>query len=133
MRKGLGVSRSGYYAYAYRKYLSERDICQFMSRRGNCWGNAPVESFFGHAKDGLHLRRCAAFGDVVAEIEGHVDHCNSWRPRAGLRKMTPAEFRNYLLAKAACLPMPLDAARENGNPSLGIPVSQKVGLFLMRP
>ena len=24
-----------------------------MSRRGNCWDNAPQESFFGHMKDEL--------------------------------------------------------------------------------
>ena len=95
-----------------------------MSRRGYCWDNAPMESFFGHAKDELHLRRCAAFEDVVAEIGDYVDYYNNWRPQAGLGKMTPVEFREYLLAKPVGLPVPLAAARENGNPSLGIPVSQ---------
>ena len=47
-----------YTSYEYRKHLSGRGICQSMSRRGNCWDNAPVESFFGHAKDELRLRRC---------------------------------------------------------------------------
>lgn len=93
-----------------------------MSRRGNCWDNAPMESFFGHAKDELHLRRCSAFADVVSEIEDYIDYYNNWRPQAGLGKMTPSEFRDYLLAKPICLPVPV--ARENGNPSLGIPVSQ---------
>ena len=83
-----------------------------------------MESFFWHAKDESHLRRRAAFGDVAAEIEDHVDHCNSRRPQARLGKMTLAEFREYLLAKPIGLPAPLAAARENGNPSLGIPVSQ---------
>ena len=113
-----------YTSREYRKHLSDRDICQSMSRRGNCWDNAPMESFFGHAKDELHLRRCAAFEDVVAEIGDYVDYYNNWRPQAGLGKMTPVEFREYLLAKPVGLPVPLAAARENGNPSLGIPVSQ---------
>ncbi len=95
-----------------------------MSRRGNCWDNAPMESFFGHAKDELHLRRCSTFGEVAAEIEDYVDYYNNWRPQAGLGKMTPVEFRDYLLAKPICLPVPVTAARENGNPSLGVPVSQ---------
>lgn len=56
-----------YTSWEYRKYLSDRAICQSMSRRGNCWDNAPMESFFGHAKDELHLRRCSTFDDVVAE------------------------------------------------------------------
>ena len=113
-----------YTSWEYRKYLSDRAICQSMSRRGNCWDNAPMESFFGHAKDELHLRRCSTFAAVVAEIEDYIDYYNNWRPQAGLGKMTPSEFRDYLLAKPICLPAPLAAARENGNPSLGIPVSQ---------
>ena len=113
-----------YTSYEYRKYLSDRDICQSMSRRGNCWDNAPMESFFGHAKDELHLRRCQAFNDVVSEIGDYIDYYNNWRPQAGLGKMTPAEFRNYLLARPVRLPVPIAAARENGNPSLGVPVSQ---------
>lgn len=113
-----------YTSREYRKYLSDRDICQSMSRRGNCWDNAPMESFFGHAKDELRLRRCSTFGEVVAEIADYIDYYNNWRPQAGLGKMAPAEFREYLLAKPICLPVPVAAARENGNPSLGIPVSQ---------
>lgn len=31
--------------------LKELGIQQSMSRRGNCWDNAPQESFFGHLKD----------------------------------------------------------------------------------
>ena len=113
-----------YTSREYRKYLSDRGICQSMSRRGNCWDNAPMESFFGHAKDELHLRRCLTFGEVVTEIADYIDYYNNWRPQAGLGKMAPVEFREYLLAKPVGLPVPLNAARENGNPSLGIPVSQ---------
>ena len=113
-----------YTSYEYRKYLSGRAICQSMSRRGNCWDNAPMESFFGHAKDELHLRRCPAFEDVAAEISDYIDYYNNWRPQAGLGKMTPTEFRDYLLAKPICLPVPVAAARKNENPSLGIPVSR---------
>ena len=113
-----------YTSREYRKYLSDRDICQSMSRRGNCWDNAPMESFFGHAKDELHLRRCPTFDDVASEIADYIDYYNNWRPQVGLGRMTPVEFREYLLAKPIRLPVPIAAARENGNPSLGIPVSR---------
>ena len=113
-----------YTSHEYRKYLSDRGICQSMSRRGNCWDNAPIESFFGHAKDELHLRRCSAFADVAAEIEDYIDYYNNWRPQAGLGKMTPSEFRDYLLAKPIRLPIPAAAARENGKCSAALPVSQ---------
>jgi len=113
-----------YTSYEYRKHLSDRGICQSMSRRGNCWDNAPMESFFGHAKDELHLRRCFSFDEVFAEIADYVDYYNNWRPQVGLGRMTPAEFRVYLLAKPICLPVPLAAARENGKCSAALPVSQ---------
>ena len=45
-------------------------------------GNAPMENFFGRPKDEPHLSRRAAFGDVAAEIEDHVDHFNNWRLQA---------------------------------------------------
>ena len=94
------------------------------ARRGNRWDNAPMESFFGHAKDELHLRRCSTFGEVAAEIADYIDYYNDWRPQAGLGKMAPAEFRDYLLAKPACLPVLVAAARENGKCNIALPVSQ---------
>ena len=113
-----------YTSFGYRKWLSDRAISQSMSRRGNCWDNAPMESFFGHAKDELHLRRCPTFDAAAAEIADYIDYYNNWRPQAGLGRMTPVEFRDYLLARPICLPVPIAAARENGNPSFGIPVSR---------
>ncbi len=29
-----------------------------MSRRGNCWDNAPQESFFGHFIDEANIKQC---------------------------------------------------------------------------
>ena len=40
-----------------------------MSRRGNCWDNAPIESFFGHMKDEINLIDCKTFEDVVKAID----------------------------------------------------------------
>lgn len=39
-----------YTSKAFRDYLSENDVVQSMSRRGNCWDNAPVERFFRSLK-----------------------------------------------------------------------------------
>lgn len=35
----------------FQKLLKHYKLGQSMSRRGNCWDNAPQESFFGHFKD----------------------------------------------------------------------------------
>lgn len=40
-----------YTSVPYRRLLKDKGLRQSMSRRGNCWDNAPQESFFGHMKD----------------------------------------------------------------------------------
>jgi transposase InsO family protein len=37
----------------YRQILGEHDIRQSMSRKGDCWANAPMESFFHTLKTEL--------------------------------------------------------------------------------
>lgn len=34
-----------------------------MSRRSNCWDNAPQELFFGHFKDEVNLKKCNNLDD----------------------------------------------------------------------
>lgn len=75
-----------------------------MSRRGNCWDNAPQESFFGHMKDELHLDTCLTFKDVKYEIKEYIDYYNNYnnyRYQWNLKKMTPVMYRNHLLRKSA--------------------------------
>src|SRR5260370_22687484 len=45
------IGGSQYTAQAYRAYLQRYGIQQSMSRKGNCWDNAAMESFFGTLKD----------------------------------------------------------------------------------
>jgi putative transposase len=41
-----------YTSQAYHDVLTrEYNIVSSMSRRGNCWDNAPMENFFGHLKE----------------------------------------------------------------------------------
>ena len=44
---------SQYAAHAYRRLLDKNGIRCSMSRKGNCWDNAPMESFFGTMKTEL--------------------------------------------------------------------------------
>jgi putative transposase len=93
-----------YTSYAYIRFLSDAGIAQSMSRRGDRWDNAPMESFFGRAKDELSPRRCSDFQDVLEEMASYIDYYNNDRPQMGLGKMTPSEFRDYLLARPVRLP-----------------------------
>ena len=90
--------RGSQYASAeYRKVLKSHGIVPSMSRKGNCWDNAPMESFFGTAKSELvhHQRyptREAAKRDLFAYIEGYY---NRQRLHSALGYLTPeqAELR----------------------------------------
>jgi transposase InsO family protein len=66
---------SQYCAHAYRRVLDEHGMRCSMSRKGNCWDNAPMESFFGSLKteldgDGPFDTRQAARTALFRAIEG---------------------------------------------------------------
>lgn len=90
-----------YTSPTFHKLLEKYNIEQSMSRRGNCWDNAPQESFFGHMKDELHLDNCLTFKDVKCEIKEYIDYYNNYRYQWNLKKMTPVMYRNHLLRKSA--------------------------------
>jgi len=71
---------------------------QSMSRKGNCWDNASMESFFGHMKDEVDFRDCQTLEEVRARVTDYIDYYNSERYQWTLKKMTPDEFRGHLLA-----------------------------------
>ncbi|BAQ36146.1 hypothetical protein CBB2_3143 [Clostridium botulinum] len=48
-----------------------------MSRKGNCWDNAPQESFFGHMKDELNLDQCETFEQLKSEIDEYIKYYNN--------------------------------------------------------
>lgn len=66
---------SQFAAHAYRRVLDELGIRRSMSRKGNCWDNAPMESFFGGLKteldgDGPFETRQSARTALFQAIEG---------------------------------------------------------------
>lgn len=69
-----------------------------MSRLGNCWDNAPQESFFGHMKDEVDFKICTTFSEVQATIKNYMNYYNNYRYQCGLKKLAPVQYRNQLLA-----------------------------------
>ncbi|KEZ89981.1 hypothetical protein IO98_12685 [Lacrimispora celerecrescens] len=67
-----------------------------MSRRGNCWDNAPQESFFGHMKDEIHLSRCTTYEELCTEINDYMDYYNNERYQWELAKLSPNQYAEYL-------------------------------------
>jgi Transposase and inactivated derivatives len=82
----------------FQKLLKKYNIGQSMSRRGNCWDNAPQESFFGHMKDEVDFKICTTFSEVHAAIKNYMNYYNNYRYQWGLKKLAPVQYRNQLLA-----------------------------------
>ncbi len=83
----------------FQKLLFKNGIDQSMSRRGNCWDNAPMESFFGHMKDEVDIKGCKTLKEVKKNVNKYMRYYNNDRPQWDLKKLTPVEYRNQLLAK----------------------------------
>jgi putative transposase len=89
---------SHYTSPQYQKLLKQQGLGQSMSRRGNCWDNAPQESFFGHMKDHVKSRNCSTREDLQRAIDCYIRYYNNYRYQWGLKKMTPVQYRNHLLS-----------------------------------
>ena len=62
-----------------------------MSRRGNCWDNAPQESLYGHMKDEIADKMTAweSFEDATRDIDHWFDYYNNDRYQWRLTKTSP--------------------------------------------
>lgn len=76
--------------------VKDSKLRQSMSRRGNCWDNAPQESFFGHMKDEINVKECKSFRDVKSKIEDWLDYYNNERYQWQLSKLSPNQYYEYL-------------------------------------
>ncbi len=77
--------------------LKDKNIRQSMSRRGNCWDNAPQESFFGHTKDEImkYVEEASSFEELYKIIDDYMDYYNNERYQYDLAKLSPNEYLEY--------------------------------------
>ena len=68
-----------YTSCRFIQIVKDAQLRQSMSRRGNCWDNAPQESFFGHMKDEIDLSQCSCFSEVKAVIDDWINYYNNDR------------------------------------------------------
>lgn len=85
-----------YTSYRFIQIVKDAELRQSMSRRGNCWDNAPQESFFGHMKDEIDLSGCQNFQEVKKIIDDWMDYYNNDRYQWQLAKLSPHEYYNYI-------------------------------------
>ncbi len=81
-------------AIRYQQVLATHGIAVSMSRRGNCWDNACVESFFGTLKRELiYHRQYRTREDATREIFEYIEvFYNRRRRHSTLGYDSPAEF-----------------------------------------
>jgi transposase InsO family protein len=82
-----------YRSPAYHDQTRAADILPSMSRRGNCWDNAPIESFFSHLKEeALRHWTNPTFEEAQQIIDEYMAFYNYERIQLKT-KLTPYERR----------------------------------------
>ncbi len=96
---------SQYCAHAYQELVGQFHMQTSMSRRGNCFDNAPIESFWGTLKSELvYHRRFATREEARRAISEYIEiFYNRQRTQARLDYLSPVAFtqRYYLNQVAA--------------------------------
>lgn len=85
---------SQYCAPSYRKLLEQFGMTASMSRKGNCYDNAPMESFWGLLKTELvHHRKYRTREEARREITEYIEvFYNRQRIQAQLGYLSPAAY-----------------------------------------
>ena len=86
-----------YTCLLFIELLKNKGIRQSMSRRGNCWDNAPQESFFGHMKDEINdkVKQCEDYDSLNLLIDDYMDYYNNDRYQIELAMLSPNEYLQY--------------------------------------
>lgn len=85
-----------YTSASFIQLVNDKELRQSMSRKGNCWDNAPQESFFGHMKDEIDVSKCTKHREVKTIIDDWMDYYNNERYQWQLAKLSPNEYYEYI-------------------------------------
>lgn len=98
---------SHYTSTTFINIVKDNDLRRSMSRRGNCWDNAPQESFYGRMKD--HIKEkvagCTEFVEVKAIVDDYMDYYNNERYVWELCKLSPNEYYDFVTTGVYPLPV----------------------------
>jgi len=82
-----------YTSHAYAVLTQQYNITPSMSRRGNCWDNAPMENFFGHLKqEALRQFKTPTFEEAKQIVDEYIYFFNYERIQLKT-KQTPYQVR----------------------------------------
>ena len=84
------------YQHAYYiNELKKHGIVQSMSRKGNCYDNCIMETFFGRMKNEMYYgyeKEYSSFEDFSKAVEEYIDYYNNKRIQAKTKWMTPVQY-----------------------------------------
>ncbi|MBS9435556.1 IS3 family transposase [Photorhabdus hainanensis] len=88
---------SQYSSKRYRQLLWREGVIQSMSRRGNCWDNAPMERLFRSLKsewipEGGYPDEMSARCDIGQWLMGYYNQCRPYRFNNGATPVEKEEF-----------------------------------------
>ena len=91
---------SQYCSHEYRNILEQLGLKASMSRKGNCYDNAPMESFWGTLKQELvHHRRYRTRQEATRDITEYIEiFYKRQRLQPGLGFLSPAVFEQRYYA-----------------------------------
>ena len=81
---------------AYQKILMEHGVIQSMSRKGNCYDNSIMESFFGRMKNELYYgyeKEYSSFEEFYKVVGEYIYYYNYERIQKKTKWMPPAKYR----------------------------------------
>ena len=81
---------------AYCNELKKRGITQSMSRKGNCYDNSVMETFFGRLKNEMFYgfeKDFASFDAFACAVDQYIDYYNNRRIQSKTKWMPPSKFR----------------------------------------
>lgn len=92
---------SQYCSRAFARVLEQFGMKASMSRKGNCYDNAPMESFWGTLKtEMVHHRKYATRSEAEAEIREYIEiFYNRQRIQKKLGYCSPAAFEQKFLTE----------------------------------
>lgn len=87
----------------YRSELQKHGIIQSMSRKGNCYDNCIMETFFGRLKNEMFYgleKDYPSFESFSKAIAEYIDYYNNTRIQAKTKWMPPSKFREASMMEA---------------------------------
>jgi transposase InsO family protein len=85
---------SQYASYEYQRRLQVAGAQSSMSRRGNCYDNAPMESFFSTLKrERVHRRKYWSRAEATRDLDDYIENFYNLRRRhSELGDISPIQF-----------------------------------------